>query len=181
MFLNMSYGYVFQLLSEIVKKHDAKIVLIGGFAVNEYSVSRHTADVDFLITQNDFRKIHEPLKKAGYTEFILQETFINLRDKNKQLMDIDFMFIDEKTLTEIIEQGKITRIKEYPFVLPSLNHLLALKLHSVKYNQEIRESRDIPDILELLRVHRKEITESDFKQLCDKYGPPGIFDKLWKN
>jgi len=41
--------------------------LIGGFAVNYYKVARYTADVDFLIAEEDFEKVsNEKTEIADY-------------------------------------------------------------------------------------------------------------------
>lgn len=42
---------VFNTLANIFKECKVKSVLIGGYAVNAHKVSRHTVDVDFLITR----------------------------------------------------------------------------------------------------------------------------------
>ncbi len=171
----------FKLLSEIIKKCDLKVVLIGGFAVNQYKVSRHTADVDFLITQENFNKIYSELKTAGFEEYIKQNVFISLRDINKNFWDIDFMLIEENTLEKIYTQGKLIDIAGYSFTVPSIKHLIALKLHSVKYNQEEREFKDIPDVADLIKLNRDLLSESDIKELCNEYGPEDIFEKIWKS
>lgn len=47
---NVKDKTIFHLISEIFKKNNVNSVLIGGFAVNYYKVTRQTADIDFLIT-----------------------------------------------------------------------------------------------------------------------------------
>ena len=58
----------FHLISTISKKNNVCCVLIGGFAVNYYNVTRQTADIDFLITETDYKKILPYLIKAGYKQ-----------------------------------------------------------------------------------------------------------------
>jgi hypothetical protein len=64
----MDYTKAFHLVAEASKKATVPCVLIGGFAINFYKVTRNTLDVDFLITQNDFKKIEKSLTDAGYAE-----------------------------------------------------------------------------------------------------------------
>jgi hypothetical protein len=52
----MKYSTIFHLIADIFKKTQVSCVLIGGFAVNYYKATRHTADVDFLVTEEDFAK-----------------------------------------------------------------------------------------------------------------------------
>ena len=61
----MRFPTVFHLISTIFVKQNISCILIGGFAVNYYKVTRQTADVDFLITRNDYEKILDLLKKEG--------------------------------------------------------------------------------------------------------------------
>ena len=42
---------VFHLISDATESEGVSCVLIGGFAINHYRVTRQTADVDFLITK----------------------------------------------------------------------------------------------------------------------------------
>jgi len=102
----MKYPTVFHLISEISKNSGISCVLIGGFAVNYYKVTRQTADVDLLITKNDFEKIKDALKKEGFKEDYTQDIFTRLKGGGKYLMDIDFMFVNNDTLAKIIKNGK---------------------------------------------------------------------------
>ena len=47
----MAYQTVFHLISDIINKSGISCILIGGFAVNYYNVTRMTADIDFLIVK----------------------------------------------------------------------------------------------------------------------------------
>ncbi len=175
----MKYPNVFRLISDVTKKNGVACVLIGGFAVNYYKVTRQTADVDFLITREDFVKIEPALERAGYKPDLSQEVFIQLKnDSNAYLMDVDFMFVDKETLAKVIKDGKKTNIDRCEFLIPSLNTLIALKLHSLKYNLRFRENRDLPDIVDLIRVNKIDFTSKEFKDLCLKYGTQDIYNKI---
>ena len=175
----MSYPTIFHLISDLSKKTGVSCVLIGGFVVNYYGVTRQTADVDFLITKEGFEKIRKPLEKAGYKQNFGQKVFVRLKsNKDIFLMDIDFMFVDEDTLTKIIKDGRKTSIAEQKFVVPSINHLIALKLHSLRYNPKLRENKDLPDIIELIRVNKMNYKSKKFQELCLKYGTKEIYRKI---
>jgi hypothetical protein len=88
-------------------------VLIGGFAVNYYKVTRQTADVDFLTVKEDYEKITNLLKNKGYEPDHTHEIFVRLRGKEHSLIDIDFMFVDKSTLEGIRREGKIIKIAFY--------------------------------------------------------------------
>lgn len=171
---------VFHLISDLSREKGVSCILIGGFAVNYYKVSRQTADVDFLITEEDFKKLIDALKSAGYTQDFGQEkVFAHFKsNKTAPLMDIDFMLVNKETLAGMLKEGKHVRIAEQEFIIPSLNHLIALKLHSLKHNFKLRENRDLPDIINLIKVNNLDHRNKDFKELCLKYGTEEIYQKI---
>lgn len=169
---------IFNIISGIFTKGRVSCVLIGGFAVNYYKVSRSTADIDFLITKEDFGKISVLLEEKGFKKDNEQEVFVRLLGEKPLLMDVDFMFVDKDTLDKIIKEGRRISIAGESFLVPSLSHLIALKLHAIKYNPRIREYRDLADITELIRINKVNVKDVEFKNLCLKYGTEELYHKI---
>ncbi|MEK6567656.1 MAG: nucleotidyl transferase AbiEii/AbiGii toxin family protein [Candidatus Omnitrophota bacterium] len=169
---------IFHLISDIADKNGVSCVLIGGFAVNHYKVTRQTLDVDFLITKEDFERILPLLQNAGYKTDYSQEVFTRLKSNQLMLMDIDFMFVDEDTLSKIIKDGEKINIANKRFIVPSLSNLIALKLHSIKYNPKMREMKDLPDIINLIRINKMDFKSNNFRTLCLKYGTEEIYSRI---
>ena len=174
----MKYSTIFHLISDVSQKKDVSCVLIGGFAVNYYKVTRQTADVDFLITNDDFAKILPLLKKEGYKQDYLEKVFVRLTANSFYLMDLDFVFVDEETLDKIIKDGKQISIAKQKFIVPSLEHLIALKLHSIKNNPKLRRNKDMPDIINLIRTNKVAIKSKAFKEMCLKYGTKKLYAEI---
>ena len=174
----MNERSVFHLIADLTHKERVACILIGGFAINHYKVTRQTADVDFLITTEDFDKIIARLEKAGYQKNLAQDTFVQLKSNRLSLLDIDFMFVDRETFAQIRNEGQPISIAGQKFVVPSLNHLIALKLHSIKYNPKIRLSKDFPDIINLIRINKLDFKDKKFKELCLKYGTEEIYQRI---
>ena len=101
----MTAQSVFHLISDVTTKEGVTCILIGGFAINYYKVTRQTADVDFLITKEDFDKIIVLLEDAGYKKDLLQENFVQLKSTQVSLLDVDFMFVDQDTLSWALAPG----------------------------------------------------------------------------
>ncbi len=97
----MNERSVFHFISDLTRKEGVPCVLIGGFAVNHYNVTRQTADVDFLITREDFDRIRAFLEKAGYQQILAQDTFAQFKSGRLSLLDVDLMFVDRETLGKI--------------------------------------------------------------------------------
>ncbi len=174
----MKYQTVFHLLSALFKEKNINCILIGGFAVNYYKVTRQTVDVDFLITKDDFERILVLLQQEDYQQDYAQEVFSRLRTKSDYLLDIDFMFVNSETLNKIIKDGKEIDIAGQKFTIPSLEHLIALKLHAIKYNPKIRENKDLSDIINMIKVNRMDVKRAEFKEMCLKYGTEELYNKI---
>lgn len=173
----MKYHTVFNLLSDIFNKSGIKSILIGGFAVNYYKVTRQTIDVDFLITKDDFNKIKNLLENEGYKEDEKKEIFVRLKGDLPYMIDIDFMFVDESTFDKIVDNGKEIKIAGENFIVPSIEHLIALKLHAIKNNPE-RKYKDLIDIIGLIKKNRINIKEAEFRDICCKYGTEELYKEI---
>ena len=174
----MKYPTIFHLISETFDKAGISAVLIGGFAVNYYKVTRQTADIDFLTTKEDFEKAMTLLEEAGYEKDYIQENFARLKGSPFYLMYIDFVFVDKDTFEKVFKGGKTMTIAGRKFTVPSVEHLIALKLHSIKNNPKLRENKDMADIVELIGVNKIEVRKDSFRDLCLKYGNKELYDKI---
>ncbi len=173
----MAYTSIFELLATITKQEKIPCVLIGGFAVNYYHVTRQTADADFLISEEDSQKMIGLLKNKGLKIDSQGETFIRFSAEDPYYMDVDFMLVEKETLYKIIKNSKIVNIGKQEFNVPSLLHLIALKLHSIKYNSK-RQYKDLIDIVELIKSNKLDVRSNEFKEICMKYGTQQLYDKI---
>ena len=176
----MDYGKAFHLVARASKKAVVPCVLIGGFAVNFYKVTRNTLDIDFLITKEDFAKIKDTLLSADYAEDFSTDVATRLSNK-KDALDIDFMMVDDLTREKIIKDGKTAEIVGEKLIIPSLNHLIALKLHAIKSNQKNRIWKDLPDIIRLINMNNVDCKNKTFKEICLKYGNDEIYQTILKH
>jgi len=165
----------FTLLASIFKDTATFGVLIGGYAVNAHKVTRHTVDIDFLVTKDTFNKVFPELKRHGYAIVCEHEVFVQIAGQN--LRDIDFMFSDETTVRKIFDTGDRVTIAGESFVTPNLENLIALKLHSIKWNPR-RELVDMPDIVFLIQANGIDLENPNIKSLFEKYGTSELFDKI---
>lgn len=167
---------IFQILKEITSKHNVDCLLIGGYAVNSHKVSRHTADIDFMITRENYNCIKEELFKIGYSVLNEQNVFAQLTNV-MGYRDLDFMFAESGTIKMLLENACVTTIGGQQFFVPSVSHLIALKLHSIRYNSH-REFIDFPDIINLIDANGVNIDSPDFVALCKKFGTDELYEKI---
>lgn len=176
----MDYSKAFHLVSKVSKKASVPCVLIGGFAINFYKVTRSTLDIDFLITKEDFKKIKAAILAAGYAQDFATDVAVRFSNK-RDALDIDFMIVDSRTREKIIECGKSAEVVGEKLIIPSIDHLIALKLHAIKHNQKNRIWKDLPDIISLIRMNKIDHKSEAFKDLCLKYGNDDIYQTILKN
>lgn len=173
----MKYPTVFHLVSAVFNKKAVTCVLIGGFAVNFHKVIRATMDVDFLTTKEDFEAAYGFLEKEGFKKFYEHETFAQLENDKEYISKLDFMFVDKDVLDKIIKEGKDVTIAGQDFKIPSLFHMIALKLHAIKFNKK-REYKDLIDIVDLIRNNKVDVKTDEFQNLCLKFGTQELYSKI---
>ena len=175
------YSSAFHLISEITSQKAIACILIGGYAVNFHKYTRQTQDLDFMMVKEDFDRIVTALQKAGYNQLETQENFAQFKSSHPALLDIDFMFVDQSTLEKILKDAKQVKIKDHSFFIPSVEHLIALKLHSMKGNYKIRWTKDFPDVISLIRANKINIQADQFKAMCLKFGTPELYQLIKEN
>lgn len=163
---------VFQLVAI-----DPPALLIGGFAMQQYGVSRQTFDVAMLITHSQKQLMESSLLEAGYTAIAETRSFVRYRCDNLYLMDIDVLLVDSGTLDKMLTESTAVSVDDVDLRVPSLAHLIALKLHAVSNNPE-RSTKDLADISELLRVNPNTVPLGELDDIYAKYGTPETIEKL---
>lgn len=174
----MNYPTVFDLIANEFEKAGVVYALVGGFAVNAYHVARQTADVDLLIAADDLKKAGQALEASGYRKAVVADVVARFEGDGKRLMDIDLLLVDPETLRQIREDGKSVKIAGNEFRVPSLRHLIAMKLHAIKSDPSKRWAKDLPDIVALMEKNGLFLAEPGMEELCKKFGTADILIKL---
>lgn len=177
----MKYPTVFHLIGIEFDKAKIPFVIVGGFAVNYHQFPRLTGDLDIIIKDEDYPKARSILNEAGYRKVVEGNLFARFVHEEVLLMDLDAIFVDGKTLLGILKDAKETEVQGIKLKVPSLEHLIALKLHSIKNNPEGRESIDLGDILELIRRNKIDVESLSFRDLCLKYGTQPMYGRILEN
>ncbi len=155
------------------------VLLIGGHALAAYGVMRQTLDIDFLTAETSAAPFKNILLKAGFGETAGTENFSRLSHPSPLVMDVDILFVDRDTFRRMFEESKTFITGKIEIRVPSLPHLISLKLHAVKNDAE-RKNRDAGDIVELLKANPGKISSRELESLCLRHGPEGIFAELEK-
>ncbi len=170
----------FHLLSETAGQPPAGFVLIGGFALSAYGVTRQTADVDLLTTEAGYAGIRNCMSGHGYAEIACTENFARLRCAQPGLLDIDVLFVDDDTYARITSDAGQIVLGGRRFLVPAVQSLIALKLHALRNNWPGRAARDLLDIVALVEANGLDVRSDDFTTLCRRYGNEDILSSILK-
>jgi Nucleotidyl transferase AbiEii toxin, Type IV TA system len=159
---------IFELLFEV-----SELLLVGGHALQAHGVVRQTVDVDCLVPDVRASSLEEILRSAGFTRLARTENFSRFR--HPTLGHVDVLFVDSPTFDQLSRQSLPYKVGNATLRVPSLDHLIALKLHAIK-NDPARELRDLSDIVDM--VKRNSFSGDELRRLCMRFGPAGIWDKV---
>jgi predicted nucleotidyltransferase len=169
---------ILRKLKQISEEKGIPFLLIGGHALNIYGLSRQTGDIDLLIHDSDHDAWKDILVEAGYLLFHDSPAFMQFSPPTLADWPVDLMLVDIDTFSRMSEQAQESEIDGVKITVPSLIHLMALKLHALNQDSRKGELKDLDDLLGLLETPEVDIYSSDFKDLCFKYASEDIYNKI---
>jgi hypothetical protein len=168
----------FARLDEVSRTQGLSFLIIGGHAVNAHGFTRFTKDLDLLIRRTDVAKWLAVLKSEGYAVEHEGDNFLQLSVASKGAAPLDLMFVNEPTFLQMEAASKEIQIQNHSFLVPCLDHLLALKMHALKHGPSRRGYKDLVDVLSLVDANRIDVRGDKFRSLCDKYGDAKIYERI---
>lgn len=151
-------------------------LIIGGLAVNAYGHVRNTEDIDFLVVVDDVKPAVEILKRAGFTNVDFLDQVVFLR-KPEGGVRVDLLSVERETFQQVFEQRQIRQVHGCEVAVPMLQNLISMKLFALANGNRERKWKDLPDILELSRIHDLRL-EEDIKPLCQKFANAETYKML---
>jgi predicted nucleotidyltransferase len=155
-----------------------QFLVIGGLAVNFHGYSRDTADLDLLI-QRDAREPWLTLfLELGYSIYKDKDVFLQLSPPKEGAWPVDLMLVREPTFRPILDAGIKVEMFGADILVPTLEHLLALKLHALTHGHVERFLKDYLDVENLIRVNRVDLHSEKIRQMFQKHGTMELYEKL---
>jgi hypothetical protein len=168
----------FSAIHEEARNRRLRFLLIGGLAVNHYGFSRETADLDFFISRDDREGWMKMLSDFGYASYHDGGNFIQYDAPDKNAWPVDLMLVREETFAPIFEASLDAEFYGEKSKVPSLEHLIALKLHALKNTRVHRFLKDFLDVENLIQINRLDIKSRKIRSLFDKYGTQDLYEKV---
>ncbi len=126
---------LFEQLETEARKSGLDFLVIGGHAVNFYGYSRQTFDLDLLVQRDARATWGELLSRLGYFTEREAETFSQFGARGPAEWPVDLMFVREPTFTPMLAASREVEMYGARLRIPSLEHLIALKLHALKHTR----------------------------------------------
>jgi predicted nucleotidyltransferase len=169
---------LFEVLHRLSEEHRLEFIVIGGHAVNALGYSRTTLDLDLLVRGSDAPAWKSLLTELGYT--ITNETaaFAQLAPPLHGMWPIDLMLVNEATFAGMLAEASPFLFRTVRLKIPSLEHLMALKLHALKQALPHRDPKDFGDLMQLIGCNKVEVRDDRFRQLIEKYGSREIYERV---
>jgi len=168
----------FQIVSDACQQTGVAVLLVGGHALGAYGHQRLTQDVDFLIDERDLQKLKTALLEKEYPEALQSPVVSRLGNPDKGDVLIDLMPIDSETFRKMRAEAKEEIYFDRKFLVPKLEHLIAMKLHALRQQFEKRKTKDLPDVAELVKRNKIDPQSSEFRTLCLKFGSEKLYEEL---
>ena len=131
-----------------------RFLVIGGHAVIEHGFRRGTEDADILISRNDRDAWTKIVTDLGYKMIRDGGAFMQFESPEPAQWDPDLMLVPAVTFGRLLATAKPATLEDAAVVVPSLAHLLALKIHALKHGRGLRTLKDMTDVAQLLSVNR---------------------------
>ena len=169
---------LFNQLNESAGLNGLRFLVIGGHAVIEHGVQRGTEDADILACKDDRHKWQSLVEKLGYKLFHDGGTFLQFESTAESQWDLDLMLVSAEVLDRLLAAAKPASMEGAAVVVPSLEHLLRLKIHALKHGRGLRVLKDLTDVAQLLTVNRVDPNAAWVRALFEKHGDVEIYERV---
>jgi hypothetical protein len=168
-------------LDEIVRLAATRrldMLVCGGHAVNAYQVIRKTGDLDLVVRERDVPEWRSHLVGLGYGVFHEDSAFLQLSPPTATGWPIDLVVVDDGTFDTMRHAARPFTFGGIQCLIPSVEHLIAMKLHALRFSGETRMRKDGVDIVELAEVNGIDLLGDAFRSLCDRFGDARVYERI---
>lgn len=165
-------------IAGIADQRGLGFLVIGGLAVNAHGYSRFTGDVDVLVRRSEADAWVGALGEMGYAPTNRTGAFVQLAPPLPGLWPVDLMLVNDSTFAHLAAEAREANLAGTRVRIPSVEHLCALKLHVLKQALPHRDSKDLTDLIHLIRFNRIDPKDAAFRRLVEKYGTSALYERL---
>jgi hypothetical protein len=157
-----------------------RYLVIGGHAVNAYATVRATVDVDLLVCRDDVEKWTELVKAEGFRLKHDAGTFRQFSPPYGIEWPLDVMVVNSSTFNKLMGAARPLEVLGITALVPSAEHLVALKLHALKHGNIDRFDKDMGDVISLIKDTGIKVKSPAFKEMVEQFGTAEIYERILK-
>jgi hypothetical protein len=159
---------VLDLLFRLQRELGVRLLIIGGWALQAHGYARNTVDVDCMVSAADDQTVADRLRRVGFECFDEQVAFRRFKHNVDPFLVVDVMRVSAETFEKMWNASVLFQVAGLELHVPSLLHLIALKLHAA--TNEHRAGKDLEDIRQLLAANPGALSSADLETLCNRFG-----------
>ena len=149
-------------------------LVIGGNAVIAYGYPRMTSDLDLLVRKADRRAWDTLIMQLDFRQHQIAHAFHMYNPKVSGQIPVDLILVDDSTFEKLARSAVESDMEGTTIRIPSLAHLIAMKLHSIKSGAEHRHSRDLSDVATLVQLNKVDLASPEYAEIVERYATPAI-------
>ncbi len=172
----------FARIAAAAERNNARILVIGGHAINAYGYNRTTVDFDFVIPGPTLSIWRDELQAMGYRWRSETRVFAQFSapEGDNPSFPIDLMFVDEGTFEKLWTEARVLDFAGVSLRAPKPTHLIALKLHALKNPARAARGKDLPDIVQLMRIAELDLADPELEAILRRYADERTIELLRK-
>lgn len=153
-------------------------LIIGGNAVIAYGYPRMTRDIDLLVREEDRREWDALILALDYSSHHVGRVFQMYNPNARHMPPLDLMLVERDTFAKLADGARLVTMENAAVRIPSLGHLIALKLHALRQGDRERHTRDFGDIVELALINQVDLASPEYAAILDRYADAATRAKL---
>lgn len=164
-------------IAEIMAEKKLPGLMIGGHAVTALGHPRATFDLDLIIPRASAVAWRESLMGLSYKTFAESENFHQYEaGQDFPLPPVDLMLVDDDVYAALEREKR----ELVPLATPSVEAMIALKLHAAKHRNSPEAERDWSDLIALMRIHQLSLDDASFAAMVHRHGGAEAIERIKK-
>jgi len=156
----MKLENLLKVLMERLRAAGIEFVLSGGLALSTMDVVRFTKDIDFIIYEEDQKKVEQIMVECGYEKQTFStDEIVSYWSPLKILGQVDFLLARRKYTRSMMQRADMKPLFDGRLQIKTVRpeDLIGLKVQAICNDPEHRYYIDKPDIQRLLMLHRTKM------------------------
>jgi hypothetical protein len=164
-------------VAQLMAKKNLPGLMISGHAVTALGHPRATFDLDLIIPRAAAVAWREALMGLSYRIFAESENFHQYEAGQEfPLAPVDLMLVDD----DVYEVLAMAKRQVVPIATPSVEAMIALKLHAAKHRNAAEAERDWSDLIALMRIHQLSLDDASFAAMVERHGGTAAIERIQK-